>query len=764
PDDGWLGSSEASPQEASPQSVRPWHLLALSAKSEEALRELAHNYAIWLETHPETPFADVCFTANTGRSHFEHRLALVAGSSTDAEEKLRAADYVSGEAARERPKIAFLFTGQGSEYPGMGRGFYETQPLFRETLEACDTILRPLNVPLLDLLYPDIANPDKTPQIVLSDDMTYLQPVLFALEYALARVWQSWGVQPDVVMGHSIGEYVAACVAGVFSLEDALQLVANRGRLMQTCPEGRMLAVAVSEARAREIIAPFGDAVSVATINAPESVVLSGKPAAIEKILASLTDDEEIETKLLPIPRASHSPLMEPILAEFGRVAASITYSKPAIPLCSNVTGELVSEQITDPAYWVRHLRQPVRFAESIETLHGEGFAAFLEIGPKPALLGMAGQCLPEDAAGGAQAIFIPSLRPGHEQRQNDWQQLLGSLGQWYVRGGSVDWAALDRAADNESRRHKVSLPTYPFQRQRYWIDKARLSRRTVRDSSAHPLLGQKLQLAGVDNIGFETQIDLPSIPWLADHRVFDAVVLPATGYLEMALAAGTDILVSSRQGTSFRQGLPETSARDGNQQLPLQVTNVTIEQALILPEEDPITVQLVLSPNDGGYRFQIFSRNEESGWTPHAAGDLVAGEIDGEQPETVDLAGLRAQCPTEVPVADHYQACRERGLNYGPGFQGITRIFRGGAWRSRRSNYRNRRYLPRERTRIATGCIRRCWMGRSRWVCRPCRMHRQKPICRWGSRNCASLGPRAARCGRWPASQVRTRTPSPWT
>ncbi|VFN06436.1 MAG: Polyketide synthase dehydratase, partial [Candidatus Kentron sp. G] len=348
-------------------------------------------------------------------------------------------------------------------------------------------------------------------------------------------VWQSWGVQPDVVMGHSIGEYVAACVAGVFSLEDALKLVANRGHLMQTCEEGRMLAVSVSEARAREIIAPFGDAVSVATINAPESVVLSGEPAAVESILASLADKEGIETKLLPIPRASHSPLMEPILAEFGRVAASITYSKPAIALCSNVTGELVSEQITDPAYWVRHLRQPVRFAESIETLHGEGFAAFLEVGPKPALLGMAGQCLPEDAEG----IFIPSLREGHE----DWWQMLGSLGQWYVQGGSVDWAALDGASDNESPRRKVQLPTYPFQRQRYWIDKARLSRRAGHDRTGHPLLGQKLQLSRSDDVYFESEMGLLSLPWLTDHRVFDAAVFPATGYLEMALAASTDVL-----------------------------------------------------------------------------------------------------------------------------------------------------------------------------------------------------------------------------
>ena len=474
----------SSPQPTDP-AERPFHLLTLSAKSEAALAELAGSYAAWLETRPEVPFADVCFTASTGRSHFEHRLALVAGSSLDAEEKLRAADHILGKAGHEKPKIAFLFTGQGSEYPGMGRQLYETQPLFRETLGECDAILRPLNVPLLDLLYPDSSEPN----VDISTDMRYLQPVLFALEYALARVWRSWGIEPDVVMGHSIGEYVAACVAGVFSLEDGLKLIANRGRLMQTCPEGRMLAVSVSEEKAREIIAPFGDAVSVATINAPESVVLSGKPAAIESILAGLADKEDIETKLLPIPRASHSPLMEQILAEFEQIVRSVTYSRPGIPLCSNMTGELVTEEVTDPTYWVRHVRQPVRFARSIETLHGQGFNAFLEVGPKPALLGMTGQCLPGDA----EAVFIPTLREG----QDDWRQILGGLGQWYVHGGTVDWVAFDKAPDNKPPRRKVQLPTYPFQRERYWIDGAIGEGRRVRLSPERTLLDLPQQEEG---------------------------------------------------------------------------------------------------------------------------------------------------------------------------------------------------------------------------------------------------------------------------
>ena len=623
--------------------TRPFHLLTLSAKSSEALRELAGNYAKYLESHPEAPFADVCFTTNTGRSHFEHRLALVAGSSAEAQGRLDSADYVVAKAGWEKSKVVFLFTGQGSEYPNMGRQLYETQPLFREILDQCDAVLRPLNVPLLDLLYSDDPNPD----IVLSTDMTYLQPTLFAFEYALAMLWQSWGIKPDVVMGHSVGEYVAACVAGVFSLEDGLKLVATRGRLMQTCEEGRMLAVSVSEEKALEIIAPFGDAVSIATINSPESVVLSGKSEAVASIEASLvngtgTDGKPIETKLLPIPRASHSALMEPILAEFEKVAASITYAKPRISLCSNVTGGIVTDEVTSPAYWARHLRMPVRFAASVKSLYERGFDTFLEVGPKPALLGMARQCLLDDVG-----TWIVSLREGQE----DWRQLLQGLGEWCIHGGEVDWIAFHK--DYGCR--KVQLPTYPFQRQRYWIDTARLARRTARGGSGHPLLGQKLQLAGMDKIGFESEIDLPSIPWLTDHRVFDVAVLPATGYLEMALAVGTDI-----------------------SKKPFSIKDITIEQALILPEEETTTTQLILSPEDQGYRFQVFSLDEGSEWTPHATGRLFMDQESLDQPEAVDLAGLRAQCPTEISATDHYQSCQEQGLNYGPGFQGVKQIFRG--------------------------------------------------------------------------------------
>nr|VFK48316.1 MAG: Acyl transferase domain-containing protein [Candidatus Kentron sp. TC] len=437
---------------------RSQHLLTLSAQSDTAIRNLANSYIRYFQTHPETPLGDICYTANVGRSRFNHRLAVVAETSEQMRKRLRTADYIVGNASHGRPKLAFLFTGQGSEYPEMGQQLYETQPIFRRTLERCDKILRPyLDTPLIELLYAGPPNPN----LHLLKEMGYLQPTLFSLQYSLAKLWKSWGITPDVVMGHSAGEYAAACVAGVFSLEDGLKFIANRGRLMQTrCERGAMLALSVGEEKALEIIEPFAREVSIATINSPESVVISGKPKAISSIEASLVGQKEIDFKLLPIPLAAHSAMVEPMLPEFEEVAESITYTEPRIPLCSNVTGEIVSKEITKPDYWLRHLRQPVRFAAGVKTLHEDEFDAFLEVGPKPALLGMARQCFPDDVVG----TWLPSLREGQE----DWEQLLRSLGEWYARGGNVDWESLDR---DYSRRKVSSLPTYPFQRQRCWID-----------------------------------------------------------------------------------------------------------------------------------------------------------------------------------------------------------------------------------------------------------------------------------------------------
>ena len=447
--------------QASDLGERPWHILTLSAKCEPALLELAQRYQELLANNSSLAIADICFSANTGRSHFQHRIAVIGSDKQELAEKL---DKISirGEATglfyrklsnNKTPKIAFLFTGQGSQYINMGRQLYETQPVFRQTLNQCCEILETyLDKPLLEILYGDEASENVLAQTA------YTQVALFAIEYALYKLWQSWGIKPSVVMGHSVGEYVAATVAGVLSLEEGLKLIAHRGRLMQQLPPGgEMLSVMASEKQINQIIAPYSQEVTIAAINGAESVVISGESealATVKEILESL----EIKTKQLQVSHGFHSHLMEPMLADFKAIASEITYNQPSIPLISNITGTKADESIATPDYWVNHIRQPVKFAQSMETLHQEGYEVFLEIGPKPILLGMGRQCLPEDVG-----VWLPSLRPN----QDDWQLLLQSLGELYVRGVKVDWLGFDQ----DYHRSKVTLPTYPFQRQRYWLE-----------------------------------------------------------------------------------------------------------------------------------------------------------------------------------------------------------------------------------------------------------------------------------------------------
>ncbi|AOY84949.1 type I polyketide synthase [Moorena producens JHB] len=486
---------------------RSVHLLTLSAKTETAFDELVSSYQNYLPTHPELGVGDICYTANTGRAHFNHRLAVVAQNQQELVEKLRqhqegeeVAGIFSGKLPNNTtaPKIALLFTGQGSQYVNMGRELYQQASTFREAINQCEDILSRVETfqetSLREILYPA----DDSSGSSLLNQTAYTQPCLFALEYALCQLWQSWGIKPNVVMGHSVGEYVAATVAGVFSLEDGLKLIAARGRLMQQLPAGgEMVSVMANEAKILETLNAMSrsDKVAIAAINGPQSIVISGESEAVRAIATNL-ESLGIKTKQLQVSHAFHSPLMEPMLAEFEAVANQITYHQPRILLISNVTGKLVGEEITSAKYWVNHVRQPVRFAQSMTTLHQQGYELFLEIGPKPVLLGMGRQCLLEEVS-----VWLPSLRPGKiplpspldpppvplnkgEARgcyafgstgkpedaallRGEWQQMLSSLGQLYVQGVKIDWLGFDK----DYARQKVALPTYPFQRERYWVE-----------------------------------------------------------------------------------------------------------------------------------------------------------------------------------------------------------------------------------------------------------------------------------------------------
>ncbi len=633
---------------------RPTYLLALSAKDDVALKGLAGRYAAALAARPDILPTDVCYSANTRRSAFSQRLAVVAATVPELSEKLAALaaapSLVDASVPPAAPKIAFLFTGQGAQYPGMGHQLYQTQPTFRAALDRCAELLQPyLPQPLLSTLYPAAG------QASPLDETAFTQPALFALEYALAELWRSWGIEPGAVLGHSIGEYVAACVAGVLSLEDGLRLVAERGRLMQSLPPGgAMAAVFASTTRVAAAVAPYADAVSVAALNGPDNTVISGAGPAVEAVLAQLGQDG-IKSKRLVVSHAFHSPLMEPILPDFERFAGQLQFQAPRIPLVANVTGQFWSAgQPPTAAYWRQHARAAVQFAASIETLAQQGFNLFLEIGPNPVLLGMGRRCLPED-----NGLWLPSLRAGHD----DWPQLLSSLAALYTHGVEVDWNGFER--DYRAGRRFVSLPTYPFQRQRYWFNRAAYQNAASRlaHRAGHPLLGSPVRSPAMPGVLFETKLSSQETPFLADHCVYGVPVFPATAFIEMALA-----------GANQMWG-PGSAA----------LKEVFVQAALTLAETESKTVQCVLTPVEPGRpaTFEIYSRKDETdptAWTLHSSGRVIRGEsgpADGNRPT---LAAAKANCRLELPVWEYYQNLRRQGMEYGPCFQGIAQLWQADA------------------------------------------------------------------------------------
>ncbi len=473
--------------------------LALSARSQPALREVASRLLAHLRANPELDLTDVAWSLLNTRSTFEHR-AVALGE--DREQLLGALESIargepSADAVEARAgegKLAYLFTGQGSQRAGMGRELYESHPAFAAALDEVLAELDPhLDRPLKELLFAEPGSPEAE----LLDHTTYAQPALFALQVALFEALRSQGLKPDLLAGHSIGEISAAHLAGVFSLADAAKLVAARGRLMGALPEGgAMVAIEATEAEAREAIAGKEGELSIAAINAPRAVVVSGEQEPAEDVAARFGEQGR-KTKRLSVSHAFHSPLMEPMLEHFAEVASSLAYGEPQIPIVSNTSGELLSpEQATDPAYWVAHVRQPVRFADALASLGAQGASAYLELGPDPVLSAMAAECLEAGEERERPATLVPTLREGRPEAR----ALATALAEAHACGAKLDWDAFFAGAGAK----RVALPTYPFQRQRYWLDSSAGAADLAaagQASADHPLLGAALSLASGEEL-----------------------------------------------------------------------------------------------------------------------------------------------------------------------------------------------------------------------------------------------------------------------
>ena len=658
----------APPPSVSPRNVqkmeRPLHLLTLSAKSESALRILAQQYADILTDASASTVADICFTANTGRAHFAHRLSITGDSAQQLRERLlKAATGHEGEGiqsgqvqGKERTKVVFLFSGQGSQYVGMGRHLYETQPTFRRALDECDRILQAYldsdsrdksrhyiddsrdksrhymgERPLLSVLFGDENS-------TLLNETAYTQPALFALEYALAELWRSWGLVPDAVMGHSVGEYVAACVAGMFSLEDALKLIAERGRLMQALPQnGDMLSVFTTEEQIAPVIAPYSTQVAIAAINGPQHIVLSGERTAIQAIQRQL-EAQSTTTYPMTVSHAFHSPLMEPMLDAFEQVAHSVQTEPLRIPLVANLTGSMVNVgDMLDAAYWRRQTRSPVQFSAGIQTLAEHGYTCFIEVGPATTLLSMAKRCLVGTDSSHPHAqednIWLSSLRKQHD----DWETLLNDVGTLYVKGVErVIGHDATRGVDSGYTRKRVvfpALPTYPFERERYWPSQpgsnvtrpptistgyaeghveGREGRNELRtlQTGRHPLLDTYTELVYPQGTHvWETTLDGQRLPYLHDHRIQGAMAAPISLYIEMAQAAASEAL-----GTDAHV-----------------LADIELKKLLLLPEHGTQKVQVVLaSEANNDVSFSVYSHaagvpeQPRQQWTLHASGKIL--------------------------------------------------------------------------------------------------------------------------------------------
>jgi acyl transferase domain-containing protein len=572
----------------SPEAPRePLSLLPLSARSAQGLTALAARYATWLEAHPESSLADVCFTAGAGRSHFEHRAAVVATSGQEA--KMLLDDLVAnrlrpgvlrGECT-DPPTTAWFFPGQGSQYPGMARELFDTEPVFADTVRRCAQAVDPmLPTPLLDVLFSTDREAAETLR-----HTSFAQPAIFAVEMGLARLWQSWGIEPDVVLGHSVGQYAAACVAGVFSLEDGARLIAERGRLFGSLPTGGRMVAVFADPEYVERAASAFPRVSVGAYNG-RNTVLSGPGEDLEQIVATCSEDGTRCT-WLETSHAFHSELLDPVLDEFESFATQFDYAVPSRPLVCNRTGAvLTSETPINAQYWRRHSRQPVQFTESVRTVAALGCSVLMEIGPQPILTAAALQIWPESSA---TPRAIVSLRKG----ANAQRQITEALATTYICGHRPDFAARYHTPGR-----RLELPTYPFQRRRYW---PKTSGIRADGTAASGILGSAKDLASGDTV-YTNVLSVKTQPWLSHHVIYGTVVVPGATYAAMALASAG---------------------------APARVKEVFFYEPIILPDKASREVQLTLHPLDDGWRFQVHSRPfgvRDSEWSLNSDGTLLAG------------------------------------------------------------------------------------------------------------------------------------------
>nr|WP_020497365.1 type I polyketide synthase [Sciscionella marina] len=623
----------------------PW---TLSGKTAAALRAQARALAEHLRANPDAEPSAVAATLATGRARLEHRAVLLAETGQHPHAGLAALaegnaspDVFTGVAAEGG--LAVLFSGQGSQRPGMGRELYDAFAVFATAFdETCAALDEHTSTPVKSLVFaePGSAEAGRLYQT------EHTQPALFAIEVALYRLLESFGVRPDFLVGHSIGELTAAHLAGVLSLPDAAGLVVTRARLMQGLPAtGAMITLAASTEEIEPLLAEHRDAVSIAAVNSSDSLVISGDHDAVHAI-AEAWAARGHKTKTLKVSHAFHSPHTEAILARFREYAATLSFHEPRIPIVSNVTGQLATaEQLTDPDYWARHIREAVRFGPAVATLAGLGVTGYLEVGPDTTLTTLAGHTL-----GAGEHATAALLHPGKPEERS----VLAALAVLHTRTAATPGLSAWLPA-----RATAELPTYAFQHKRYWLD-AQDSGANVATaglgSAGHPLLGAATGIAGGDGFLFTGRLSTATTPWLAEHVVAGNVLLPATAYVDIALHVGAHVGAG-------------------------QLAELTLAAPLVLPADGAVRLQVFAGPADeaGRRELTVHSRAEqdedEQPWQLHATGRLAANVAT--PPATLESWPPRDATPVEV--TELYAELADAGLDYGPAFASVRAAWRHG-------------------------------------------------------------------------------------
>ena len=612
-------------------------LLPLSAHSHEALLAAAKNYRALLAENPSDARA-ICGAAATRRSHLAHRLCVIGGARAEVIERLdnflageMNPAVVTGEVSTSAAPV-FVFSGQGPQWWGMGRELLQQEILFRRKIEECDELFRELgNWSLIE----ELSRDEKTSRL---QQTAFAQPAIFALQVALADMWQSWDVQPSAVVGHSVGEVAAAHVAGILTLREAARVIFHRGRCMNSAPDnGRMLAASLDAKHAGELAADFPGEVTVAAFNSPNSVAFSGEAAPLEKIAKTL-EVRGVFNRFLQVKYAFHSHQMDAVKDELLRALGKVETSPAQLKIFSTVTGRLAEAGDFSADHWWRNVREPVRFSAAISELIGQGHHFFLELSAHPALTVSISETLAHHAVAGK--VFF-SLR----RKEPEAATLLSNLAALHVAGSPVDWKSFYPDASAET-----PLPAYPWQREHHWRETAAM-RAARLDEPAHPFLTTKTHAAAP---AWNVWLDLDAQSWLKDHRVQEHIIFPGAGYVETALGIGKTFYNSPA----------------------LEVEDIEFQKALFLPDrKEPVQLQSAFSPADSSVIFSSRAGESDGEWTVNATAKVRT--LAATQPPPADLKRLQKNLRAQLSKAEVYSAAEQLGFFYGPAFRGVKKIWR---------------------------------------------------------------------------------------